>query len=347
MTRDTIPEYLKAADICLKRMDFKTFVPFPYHQIESMCSREWIRHLLEIADKTQHLTPRERHALFWNTSACRVELLMAMISGAFAHASNDDRLKLFNWFAEALLATAQEDPYAIAVNKIHTSVEVEQLRRGLHPGNPRIGKLLGRLINACYQLSYGLYGDYTPEIGYETYGPYPIGKNRIFVKRHFAELNPQELWPELDKGIKEVRVLATYEDVDLEVDSCTHAIFKGDVVNGLRSYRVFVNGKEPKNEQQLQEAIDHLEARAIAQWEAVKKLDFEETKEKHVQQRCYNFIRLSKRVGIDWCPQYLLDSVKDKPLPTHIEIPEKQEDEDAMWYQASDPREPSPFPKLI
>ena len=140
---------------------------------------------------------------------------------------------------QVLKSISLEDTYAESKNIIHNDNEIYEEINKLKKGNQKVAKKLGRLVSACYHLSHALYSDMHPSISYDNYGPYNIsrkfGQNHIMVIKEFKHLNSEGLFRGLKRlSYDEIQIVCVYKNVKMTIDSVSHVVFKGDLIENLK-----------------------------------------------------------------------------------------------------------------
>jgi hypothetical protein len=335
-------DFLDAVEKCFAGMDLRTLQPIDCFDIFPLYAEQGTARLLEIIDKSKGMDKRELAEKMHCPSVIRVEMLLTLIKAKLANTSRADQLKIAGFYDSLLKAWCHDPHLKQGKNTVHEEQEVLQLMQHLKPATPEIAKALGRLSNSCYNLSYGLYSDINPQICYETFGPYKTAKpGEIFVIKQFQNMKPAMLWGSktADTACHTVRIYCVYKNVQLEMDAATHAIFQGDLINNLKQFAVEIDGRITHSTEEIKQTTQKLGLKAIEMWEDLTSLDFEQAKVMYLNQRCYNYINLCRRIGMDWRPtQEMLDAVKHKQFPkdTLPDIP--AEKNTRFWRMMCDPR---------
>ena len=346
MINDRIIEaYLASNKTGFASMDEDTFQPFGFAQIDPIYAREWMElyafPLMERAEKS--VIPLKEQALgFHSASHLRSTLLFDNASVSWAGVPRNTRERCFAFYSKLLHTVCNEDPFAQKKNVIHSDQEIRNFFAHMRNGNPEIARSIGRLSNACYNLSYGLYFEMFPSLVYENYGPYDasslFGPGHTMLIREFNNVQCPEIWEQTRNfPYKKILVVAVYKDVDIQVDAITHLITKGDLLHGLKKAQVWVDGKVISFEM-LESVIQTIEKKAIEMWQNMKKIDREEQKQKYIWVRAFSYKPLADRLGIDWRPpSAILEKVKNVPLITYTK-PITWD----YWRLLFDPREETP-----
>ncbi len=323
-------------------MDVSTLKPINFVEIDPLYAKEWVKKILLIIEKQKELQlPWKNLALAMHCpSVKRCEMILALVNSKLAKANLRERIEIANFYKNMLTAVCLDDPFAIKKNIVHNKNKIKKILKKLKPASPSFAKKLGRLSNACYNLSYGIYSDINPQICYENFGPYKIGDERLVIKK-FQNLKPHELWGSIVNDIpcNLIKIYCLYKNVEFSVDIASHAKFKGDTINGLKYCALEVDGKS-YDINKIDSLIEKIELKSIKMWKNLTSLGFGEAKIKYLEQRCYNYINICKLLGLDWRPtKEMLEAVKNKKLVKDF-LPKfnNPEEETRFWRIMIDPR---------
>ncbi len=345
-----IDEFLDAVSSGLASMDFSTLQPIDCFDIFPLYAKQGTDRILKIINTATVYNPNKITPLLHSPSVIRAEMLLTLIKAKIAGTNKKDLLRLATFYYSFLQSICPQDPFALqGTNCIHSQNEIKLYLSNLTPATPAIAKELGKLSSACYHLAYALYSDINPQICYDNFGPYAIsdvcdiyGKDHILVIKQFQNLRPIELWQEKisDLPYNNITLYCIYKNIKFSVDNATHTHYEGDIINGLISFAVQINGILINDLSQISNATNIIGTKAIHLWQTLTSLDFEQAKIKYLKQRCYNYIGLCTFLNIDWQPTTeMLHAVKDKPLAKDfwpiIEDPQKSS---LFWRELIDPR---------
>lgn len=325
-------------------MDFRTFtdtVDALFY--DPLIAEPWTRlHTVPMMEraKEKEISPRERAVLLHNPSAIRCIFYYDLFMAQFARFGLSLYERIFNFYSDILHAICPDDPFLNEKkHTIHTVEEMKSMLKRLQPANTGVARTLGRLANACYNLSYGLYSDMNPQLTYDNFGPYPQPDGRMFAVKIFHNLRPIELWPETAKiPIDSIETGVLFEGVDLEVDCVTHAVYTGDQINGLRGWWCVMDGK-PATLEDIDRIRKIIEETAVAIYEKVRSLNLEAKKELYWRQKAWGYKSLFDVLGLDWTPpKEVLEAARGKPLFNNWAIPEAKTAQVAFLREVFDPR---------
>ncbi|KKU48640.1 MAG: hypothetical protein UX68_C0010G0015 [Parcubacteria group bacterium GW2011_GWA2_46_9] len=344
-----VDEYLDAVAPAWCAMDFLTFAEtIDVFLYDPLIALEWTElHTLPMLDTVavKRLDSRTVAQLLHDSpSVIRCLMHYDILMAKCARLGTAAYLRIFDFYQDVLQALCKEDVFAKRFrNIIHAAEQVRGMVGRLRPSSPTVARALGRLANACYNLSYGLYSDMNPQLVYDNLGPYVRPDGRLFVLKIFHNLKPVELWPEtasLPVGAIDVGV--QLEGVTLKVDAATHAIYEGDQVNGLRGWWCEADGKALPLEA-IDDVRQRLEATAVAVYEQVKQFNFEKKKEFYCFQKAWGYKKLYDVLDLDWRPPpAVLAAARGKSLFTNWNIPEDKKQAVTLLCQVFDPRREVP-----
>ncbi len=342
-----IDEFLEAVGDGLAGMDFSTFKPIDCFEMFPLYAREGTARLLTIIEKASEHDPFIIAQQMHSPSVIRVEMLLALVKARLAKADKSTLLKIAEFYHSLLQGICLEDHYAKnGKNLIHTKEQVSKIIGDFKVADQETAKTLGKLSNVCYHLAYSLYSDINPQICYDHFGPYDLsdvyGKGHSLVVKQFQNLKPVELWGDKVKDIpfNKIRVYCVYKDVGFSVDNASHTHYQGNIISGLQYFGVEIDGQFVDDISLIIDSIHELSLKSIEMWRALTNLEFENAKIKFLEQRCYNYIYLCAKVGMDWRPTPLmLEAVKAKPLATNFWPTFKDRKEAiSFWKRFIDPR---------
>jgi len=341
-----IDEFLEAVSKGLSGMDFSTLKPIDCFEMFPLYAQEGSKRLFQIIEAASKHDLKEIARHLHSPSVIRVEMLLALVKARLAKADKNTLMKIAQFYHSLLQAVCLEDHYAKnGKNLVHDKEEVNKIIQNLKVADPEIAKMLGKLSNACYHLAYSLYSDINPQIGYDNFGPYDVsgvyGRGHILVVKQFHNLKPVELWGDKveDVPFNSIKLYCVYKDVDFSVDNASHTKYKGDVINGLKYFGVEADSNFVDDFFLIEKAIDKIGLKSIEVWQALTSLDFESAKGKFLEQRCYNYIHLCKKLGLDWRPTTeMLEAVKHKSLTKDFWPVLDAESGARFWSMMVDPR---------
>jgi len=342
-----VDDFLDAVDKGFRDMDLSTFEPINCLDIFPLYAKEGVRRILRIIENTSSYDMKDLAKRMPSPSVIRVEVFLALIKARLAGVEKEKLIKIAEFYNSLLRSWCLEDYYAKeGKNIVHTKEEIKQFVKNLKTAGPEIAKELGKLSNACYHLAYGLYSDNNPQICYENFGPYDVseefGEGYILVIKQFQNLKPLDLWGSRveDLSCGKVKIYCVYKDVKFSIDAATHTNYEGDVIKGLKYFAVEIDERLVDGLSEIRKVTEEIGLKAIEMWEELTSLDFEKMKVKYLEQRCYNYINLCKKLGLDWKPSLeMLEAVKGKELVKdfwpEFSVPE---DEIKFWREMCDPR---------
>lgn len=350
--RQEMERALASFEKSIAAMDVRTFADVAsWDQYDPLIAKAWTRRMLWMIDAlaARRATPREVAALFPNMSELRVKFAFDLWMAKYAGAPQAEREKIAHFYLDLLNAFCVEDPYAMAKNVIHTPAEVEELLKRVRPASPDIARALGRLVSACYHFGFAAYSDMYPSIVYDNYGPYDVrgrfGPGHILAVKVFGNLRCPDLWPETaDIPWMHVNILAVYRGVTMAVDSCSHAVYQGDLIRGLTHFSLHVDGVEFPPER-IPEVRAVLERHAGDIFTKFQALPLEEKKVVYYHQKTYVYKKIFEFLGKDWRPsEEILAEARGKPL-YRAAWPADEGEQRRLMRQILDPA--AEFPKEL
>ena len=347
-----VDDFLDAVGKAFAGMDLSTFEPIDCFDIFPLYAKEGINRLLKIIESTDNNPKWNNNRIelarkMHSPSVIRVEMILALIKARLASVKRKKLVRIAEFYNSLLESWCLDDPYAKdGKNIIHTRDEIKQFINNLKPADPKTAKELGKLVNACYHLAYGLYSDINPQICYENFGPYNVsdefGQGHILIIKQFQNLRPVKLWKDKieDLAYKRIRIYCVYKDVRFSIDAASHSNYEGNLIDGLKFFGVDIDGRMVDDLSEVKQAAKKIGLKTIEIWESLTSLDFEKAKIKYLEQRCYNYIIICKQLGLDWRPtKEMLNAVKNMSLAKDFWHKfDDPEDEGKFWRMMCDPR---------
>lgn len=319
-------------------MDLSTFEPMTHCIFHPLYTKEWLKKIDELMDKSKNIPFQELAKAFNGLSNLRAEITFLFLDLKAAKLDKEERLRYANYFHEIIKNKAKADTYGFKSNIMHSKQEIDEiLSRKFQKADAKQAPLLGKLYSAGYHLTNGLYTDFYCDYSLESFGPYKIGRDRILVIKHFADLRPRLLWPELKSPCKSFTIYQVFEGIKYRCDAIScHGMYEGDPVKALKQFRVEVNWKEV-NTKEVSQLYEQLSTLSSEQWKVMMSLSFEELKQKGLEIRCYTMKDLFDFVGIDWKPSAeMKEAVKGKEWALDFWKPPKEEQYE-YWKNVLDP----------
>jgi hypothetical protein len=336
-----IKDFIQSMQAALGNMDLSTYEPINPFLFHPLFDQEWVERIKEVVEKSKNRSLPELAEKIKGNSNLRSQLFFLLLDLKSAKVEKDERLKIVDFFYQLLKIKAKGDLYGEKSNIAHTEEEVQEiLKKEFTVANSEIAKLLGRIYSAAYHFANGLYSDFYTDYGVENFGPYDLENGEILVIKHFEDLKPTKLWPQIKTSCKTMTIYCVYKDVKFKCDAISaHTVYEGDQIERLKSYLVEVDGKVVNEKEKLVKLKEEMERLSINQWEKLTSLDKEKLKLKVLEQRCYVLKDLFEFLGIDWKPNpEMVTAVGKRELALDTWNPEK-ENEKEYWFKVMNPEE--------
>jgi hypothetical protein len=321
-------EYIKSVHRLFKGMDLRTIEPLDCFHFHPLHSDLWQEHIYRAITRLKwgKISFRETVKAFPNPSSIRAifEFMVFHLNNIIKdkkYLNKQAMREIFNLFIRILKAKNKRDVFCFKENIGHSQKEIDKIIKTIswEKGSPEISQELGRVYLGASSLVNGLMNDWCTDNGIEVWGPYDMtrrfGPDAILVIREFPRLKPVELWPHTKHyKYKKVDVYTIYKNVSMRVEfvGC-HSVFKGDLAKNLLYYAILVNNKYLKSKKEIEQLSNYFIKIAQAQYQRVKKIDFESLKQKIVAQEFYQLKDFFKLVDMDFHPHPLfIDRVKSK-----------------------------------
>ncbi|MBU1178216.1 hypothetical protein KJ903_03265 [Patescibacteria group bacterium] len=326
-------------------MDFDTFDnTISWAAYDPLIANTWTKRILQMIDDCQKagLQSQEIAKLFPTASQLRGMKGFDLWLAGYANVSRREKEKIFAFYFSLLRNYCLEDLYCKSKNIIHTPEETDNITTKLKLATPTIARTLGRTTNACYHLGHAMYSDMHPSIVYDNYGPYRAdekhGEDHILVIKEFNNIKCPELWSETTElSCDSIRIFYIYKDIKMTVDSASHAVYIGDLINNLQYYGLEIDGLKSAPHK-LIPIVKELEEIAVAMFQKFQALNFEERKEKYFHMKAYAYRDLHKKLNQDWRPAAeILQEARGKKLYT-FDWPPDIDEQRKLIRNTMDPR---------
>jgi hypothetical protein len=218
---------------------------------------------------------------------------------------------LCKFLVDVLDAACWADPFSkkgdLLLLRPEQVLKLEDSSRWIEPTHV-LAKKVGILISTLNNLAYALYTDvWANAAGDFAHGPYNLSASRRLIVRDYTDVAPNELWPHsAEWNVRKVRILTSYKpEVDLKIDFYGTLVSESNLVQGLSSFAIEVNGEQlPPGG--LDTIILQTSTRAVEQNRTLRSLEFERLKRKFLEAHCYTERDLFGFAGLDWRPTQLM-----------------------------------------
>ena len=214
-----------------------------------------------------------------------------------------------NFFGRMLIEACPSDPFALTKNQVHSAGEINEIVSKLQLENASLieARKISQLITAAGSLVHGLYNDLTTDLGWEAFGPYVYknsGEEYSLLIRWFPNMQPIDLWPaNYLLSRKEILIYTLYQGVEWQISfvGCHTIALSGSPVQGMKKFVVIADGKV-LTQNDIDELIEELSSRAVAVYQDIRSMDFEQLKLKVQLQETYQLKNLFDAYAVDWRP---------------------------------------------
>jgi len=322
---------------------FKETVDFK--KLDPLIAESWMKKVIEIIEEAekQNLSYREIAELFHSPNTLRNNGIFDLFMASHAKLSGEKRKKVANFYINNLKAICLKDPFSLdGHNVIHGQAQIEEITNKVLPASMEIAKKLGRVINACYHMGYSLFDDMNPQLVYENYGPYYIEKENekkyLVVIKEFKNMKPVELWPETSRlPFSKIKIISLYENVKFSIDAITHTSYKGNIIDGLKYYAIYLDDRLI-DINEIDNISTILEKYADFIWFVFKNMSDQKFRILYLYQKAYNYINLCKKLGLEWRPsKKIIDDILNQPYKKWPEFKTPSE-ENEFFLKIMDPR---------
>jgi hypothetical protein len=264
-----------------------------------------------------------------------------------ADISTEDRIKYTLLLFEILKYKVKNDIFCLdgkslffdeeEVSKILNEIEWDKT---ISPENK---KKIAFFTVMCNNLCYTLYYDIFMTGGFYLHGPYDaseeFGEGAILLIRDFHDLNPKEIWPDLQMPYKKIKIYAIYKNLDLKINFVNHPITKDSIGDKLIAYKIYLDDEEI-NFNKIDELIDIIHKVSSQQTKKINALSDLDKVRKGAEIAFYLFRRLRKHMGDDGIPPKEIEETINKFGDKFIKQFQYQEKPNMEhWKKIYDPRE--------
>jgi hypothetical protein len=343
-----LDEYLTALEKSIGFMDLSTLQPTSWKHFQPLIAKEWLDWFWTIIEEREKKhVPFTEIARHLEPDLCREHLLFTLEDLKSARWPREKRLTVADFFYQTLKAQMpQGDLFGLyGSTRRHSEQDIEGIMtQEFVEGTPELAREFGKLYNAAYNLGASLYLDFYMGKAIENWGPYELPDGKMMVIKEMRNLRPLEIWPEILTKTNKVNLYAVYEGVTFSTDliAC-HTQYAGDVIQGLKKWRLEVEGSAVRDKEKIREVALNLAEAGKSQWQSLMQMPEQELLEKAVRIRCYCFKEVCDLLGLDWRPTpALLEAPKGKTLAQGWQTwnqPAEEQAYNKYWRKIWDPRE--------
>lgn len=227
----------------------------------------------------------------------------------FANKDPEKMLRVMEFIARMLQELCPEDPFGLASNPYHASVEQVAILKNIpwKPADPTAARSLGRFIASAGSFVHGIYNDLVTDFSWDTYGPYLVeveGRQQTLLIRHFSDLAPADLWPvEWLGSIREVYLYGLYENVEWAIScvGCHTIVKRGNPITGLKQNGIVADGKA-LDLLSLDRLTEEFACKAESLYRHIRTFDDAALRQMVMMQECYQLKKLFGAVSMEWRP---------------------------------------------
>jgi hypothetical protein len=193
-------------------------------------------------------------------------------------------------------------------NSIHDEKEIYTFLREVNwdiPLSNEDKKKIAFLTVISNNLCYTLYYDIFMTGGFYIHGPYDVsekfGEGAILLIRDFHNLNPAELWPDLEMPYQQLKICSVYKNLNLKINFVNHPITKESIGDKLIAYKIYLDGKEIEFKK-IDELIELFNKISLQQTKKINSLTDLDKVRKGAEIAFYLFRKIRNYMGDDWRP---------------------------------------------
>lgn len=312
-----IENFLKAIEEGFKGLNPKTFWPLNGGQVDSYFDvDEALDIYFRLNKLKEKLSVEEIADLMPQADIIRIFLIHNAIVGLkvakkinVGNISIEDRVKFTLFLFEILKYKVKNDIFCLdGKNLISSEEEILELLDKTNwdePFSDEERKKIAFLITMANNICYTLYYDLFMTGGFYIHGPYDaskeFGEGAILLIRDYHDLNPKELWPDLNMPYQRIRICTVYKNLKLGVNFVNHPITQDSIGDKLIAYKLYLDDKEiTLNEVGgLIGLLDNISKQQTKKINALSNLD---KVRKGAEIAFYLFRKLREYTGDDWRP---------------------------------------------
>ncbi len=191
--------------------------------------------------------------------------------------------------------------------------------------------------NLCYTLFYDIY----MAGGFYIHGPYDasqkFGEGTILLIRDYHNLDPRELWPELNMPYQSLKIYAIYKDLDLKLTFANHPVSTTSIGDKLIAYKVVLDGREvrPEDIHTISMQFEKIIEEQTTNIKAMTDLD---KVRKGIEIAYYLFKDFREKTGAHWKPPVIIEQTIQQFGETFIKQFEKPSKDPKFYRKLIDPR---------
>jgi hypothetical protein len=262
-----------------------------------------------------------------------------------AKISREELIDYVYFLFEILENQIQSDIFCLdGKNHYLTKEQVKKFADSLQWDTPKNKKQIGILNamanNFCYTLFYDVY----MVGGFILHGPYDVsekfGEDTILIAREYHDLNPKELWPNLEMPFKKMQVYAVYKNLDLKMNFINHPVTTDSIADKLVAFKIFLDGK-PISEDKIPGLIELFSKKAQEQSKKIREKSDLDKVRKGAEIAFYLFKDFRKAMGDDWIPENYIEVVIEKfgdEFLRKFDYKSKGSPKKDYWIKLFDPR---------
>lgn len=348
---DRIDKFLKAIEESYQGINVKTSWPLNGAQVDSYFDVDEaldmyyrlnkLRETKSVKEIADLMPPPDMIRLFLQHNGI-IGLKVAKTIGV-ANIPKEDRLEYVNFLFNILEKKVRGDIFCLdGKNILFDNVEIKDLIKNLKKveGRDEQRSVAGLIVSAnnwCYSLYYDLF----MTAGFYLHGPYDVsekfGEGAILVIREYHDLNPKDLWPDLEMPYKKMRILCVYKNLDLKINFVNHPITKESIADKLVAYKVFLDnfGVGVSEVEPLDSLFDELREKQTKRVNNLADLD---KVRKGAEIAFYFFKELRASMGDDWRPTKDIEKTIQKFGTEFIEKFRHSKPGLEHWKRIMDPR---------
>jgi hypothetical protein len=241
-----------------------------------------------------------------------------------------DQTELVKNLIDILYEMTPDDPLCESgTNRIHTPQQIDDIinKTDWQETDEEKRKSIGTLNVDLVTLTWALYWPYFPSIGYETYGPYPVGHRGTLLVKDYYHLKPKLIWPEAVKiPFEHITLYQIFDTRDVQLTFSNRIVSQTNLFQTDSFYAGVVDGKTVTDPKTVEAIAEQMATEAKNQTARVNDLTDVEKVKKGAQLSYYSLKEFYEKYFGHWFPEAIVDKTINKLGTTFIDSGREQKD---------------------
>jgi len=348
---DRIDRFLNAIEESFKNLNIKTYWPLNAAQIDSYFDiDEGLDMYYRLKKLRETKTIKEIADLMPAPDMIRAFLLHNAIVGLkvanklnIQKIDKEKRVDYVNFLFDIIGKKVKSDIFCLdGKNLLLSKEELEEFIKNLKKVQGRDDqRKIASLIVGANNMCYTLYYDFFVAAGFYLHGPYDVsqkfGEETILLIRDYHNINPKDIWPDLDIPYSKLKVLCVYKDLNLQLNFVNQPITKDSIADKLVAYKILLDDKDVgiSEVEGLDSIFEEVRFNQTRKIESMSDLD---KVRKGAEISFYFFKKLRESMGDPWMPPNQIENTIKQFGNKFIEKFKNSQPDLDRWRRLFDPR---------